>query len=78
MRKSCRTTVEDCLPENVVLTSHLLNDAESACVFAWFEQRPDEVAFDQNLSSPHATRPGQALDGKLEGDMVIRRFDAFA
>lgn len=78
VERACRSIVEECLREDGLLTYHLLRDAENPRVFAWFEQWRDEAAFDQHLSSPHAARLGEALEGKLEGDMVIQRFDALA
>lgn len=78
VEQACRSIVQECLQEDGVLTYHLLRDAENPRVFAWFEQWRDEAAFQRHISSPHAKRLGQALDGKLEGEMVIKRFDALA
>jgi quinol monooxygenase YgiN len=76
VEEACRSIVGECLQEDGVLTYHLLRDAENPRMFAWFEQWRAEEAFQRHISSPHANRLGAALDGKIEGEMVIKRFDA--
>lgn len=78
VEKACRSIVDECLREDGVLTYHLLRDADDARVFAWFEQWRDDDAFQRHISSPHAARLGAALQGKLEGEMVIKRYEALA
>ena len=75
---ACRSIVEECRREDGVLTYELLRDAENPRVFAWFEQWRDESAFQAHLESAHAKRLGAALGTKINGDMVIKRFDTLA
>lgn len=74
VEEACRSIVDEVVQEDGCLTYHLLRDAEDGQVFAWFEQWRDEDAFQRHLSAAPAARLGAALEGKLQGPMVIRRF----
>lgn len=74
VEQAARSIVEDCLREGGLVAYHLLRDSENPRAFAWFEQWRDEDAFNAHLASPHVARLGQALDGHLDGDMVVKRY----
>lgn len=78
VEEACRSIVNDCLREDGILAYHLLRDVDDARVFAWFEQWRDDDAFQRHISSPHARRLGAALEGRLEGEMVIKRYESLA
>ncbi|MDP9429501.1 MAG: antibiotic biosynthesis monooxygenase [Actinomycetota bacterium] len=78
VESACRPIVDDCLREDGVLTYHLLRDVEEPRAFAWFEQWRDEEAFQRHVASPQAARLGAALDGHIEGAMVIKRYDVLS
>lgn len=75
VEEAARSVVADCLREDGLVTYRLLRDSGNQRVFAWFEQWRDEAAFSAHLASPHVARLSEALEGHLEGDMVIQRYE---